>query len=41
MGGLTSPAYAAPEIMIDNKATSGKLDMWGLGIILYQLVSSN
>ena len=41
LGGLTSPAYASPEIMLDNKASSTKLDMWALGIILYQLVSSN
>ena len=40
LGGLTSPAYASPEIMLDNKATTTKLDMWALGIILYQLVSS-
>jgi serine/threonine protein kinase len=39
--GLTSPAYASPEIMLDNNATSTKVDMWALGIILYQLVSSN
>ena len=41
LGGLTSPVYASPEIMLDNKATTTKLDMWALGIILYQLVSSN
>jgi serine/threonine protein kinase len=41
LGGLTSPAYASPEIMLDNKATSTKLDMWALGIMLHQLVSPN
>jgi serine/threonine protein kinase len=41
LSGLTSPAYASPEIMLDNNATTTKLDMWALGIILYQLVSSN
>jgi NIMA (never in mitosis gene a)-related kinase len=34
MGGQTSPAYVAPEIMY-NKPSSTKVDMWALGIILY------
>jgi serine/threonine protein kinase len=38
-GGHTSPAYIAPE-MISNKIATTQVDMWALGIILYQLVSS-
>jgi serine/threonine protein kinase len=39
MGGQTSPAYIAPET-IKNASPSSKVDMWALGIILYQLVAS-
>jgi serine/threonine protein kinase len=39
MGGQTSPAYIAPEV-ICNKPPTKKVDMWALGIILYQLVAS-
>jgi serine/threonine protein kinase len=39
MGGQTSPAYIAPEIILNNPSTS-KVDMWALGIILYQLITS-
>ena len=35
----TSPAYIAPEV-IKNEAATNKVDMWGLGIILYLLVAS-
>ena len=38
MGGQTSPAYIAPEV-ICGEPTTTKVDMWALGIILYQLVS--
>ena len=37
--GKTSPAYSAPEV-IDEEPSTPKVDMWSLGIILYQLVSS-
>lgn len=37
-GGHTSPAYVAPEV-ISNKPGSSQVDMWALGVILYQLVS--
>jgi calcium/calmodulin-dependent protein kinase kinase 2 len=40
LAGGTTPAYMAPELMTDENATSSKVDMWALGIILYQLVSS-
>ena len=40
MGGQTSPAYIAPEV-IKNESPTSKVDMWALGIILYQLVSSS
>jgi NIMA (never in mitosis gene a)-related kinase 8 len=39
MGGQTSPAYMAPEV-ITNESITSKVDMWALGIILFQLVSS-
>lgn len=34
MGGQTSPAYIAPEV-ICNKPATIKVDMWALGIILH------
>ena len=33
---MTTPAYMAPE-MIVQKPYSTKVDMWALGVILYQL----
>ncbi len=39
LGGQTSPAYIAPEV-IKNQSPTNKVDMWALGIILYQLVAS-
>jgi NIMA (never in mitosis gene a)-related kinase len=39
LGGQTSPAYMAPEI-IKNATPTSKVDMWAAGIILYQLVAS-
>ena len=39
MGGQTSPAYVAPEVICD-QPSSQVVDIWALGIILYQLVSS-
>ena len=38
MGGQTSPAYIAPEV-IKNESPTKKVDMWALGIILYQFVA--
>jgi serine/threonine protein kinase len=35
----TTPAYAAPEVLNEIESTS-KVDMWGLGLILYQLLTS-
>ncbi len=37
-GMQTSPAYMAPEV-INNEPSTIKVDMWALGIILYQLVA--
>jgi serine/threonine protein kinase len=34
MGGQTSPAYIAPEV-VKNEQPTEKVDMWALGIILY------
>ena len=39
LGGLTSPAYRAPEIIVPKKPATPKADMWSLGVILYQLFS--
>jgi eukaryotic-like serine/threonine-protein kinase len=38
LSGLTTPAYMAPD-MIAQKESTPKVDMWALGIILYQLFS--
>jgi serine/threonine protein kinase len=40
LGEKTTPAYAAPETMKEKPESSAKVDMWALGIILYQLVNS-
>jgi NIMA (never in mitosis gene a)-related kinase 1/4/5 len=39
LSGKTTPAYMAPE-MIAEKPSTTKVDMWALGVILYQLVSN-
>jgi serine/threonine protein kinase len=39
LGSFTTPAYIAPEVL-DKKEPTSKVDMWALGIILYQLLSS-
>jgi serine/threonine protein kinase len=39
LNGLTTPAYKAPE-MIDEKPSTTKVDMWALGVILYQFFSN-
>ena len=39
LSGLTSPAYMAPEMLV-NKVSTTKVDMWALGVILYQFVSN-
>jgi serine/threonine protein kinase len=36
----TTPAYASPEVINMKKITS-KVDMWAIGLILYQLLTSN
>jgi eukaryotic-like serine/threonine-protein kinase len=36
---MTTPAYTAPE-MIDEKQSTTKVDIWALGIILYQIFSN-
>ena len=39
LSGLTTPAYMAPE-MIAQKESSTKVDMWALGVILFQLFTN-
>ena len=39
MSGKTTPAYMAPE-MIVNKQSTTKVDIWALGVILYQFFSN-
>jgi serine/threonine protein kinase len=38
-GSKTTPEYTAPEVIKDQEATT-KVDIWALGIMLYQLVSN-
>jgi serine/threonine protein kinase len=38
LSGLTTPAYMAPEMILQKESTI-KVDMWALGVILYQLFS--
>jgi serine/threonine protein kinase len=33
---MTTPAYMAPEMIVQKESTT-KVDMWALGIILYQM----
>ncbi len=37
--GATTPAYVAPEVSRNEGATN-KVDIWALGIILYEMVTS-
>jgi serine/threonine protein kinase len=39
LNGMTSPAYMAPE-MVDEKASTTKVDMWALGVMLHQFFSN-
>ena len=39
MSGLTTPAYMAPEMIVE-KAYTAKADMWALGVILYQFLTN-
>ena len=36
LSGMTTPAYMAPEMIVQKPYTT-KVDMWALGVILYQL----
>jgi serine/threonine protein kinase len=39
LSGKTTPAYMAPE-MIAEKPSTTKVDMWALGVIIYELFSN-
>lgn len=39
MRGFSFPTHAAPEIYL-SKTPNTKSDMWSLGVILYQLITS-
>jgi serine/threonine protein kinase len=39
LSGLTTPAYMAPEMIVQKPSTT-KADMWALGVILYQFFSN-
>ena len=36
---MTTPAYMAPEMIVKNESTT-KVDMWALGVILYQMFAN-
>jgi serine/threonine protein kinase len=40
LGERTTAAYVSPEVLY-NQPTTTKVDIWALGVILYQLVSQN
>ena len=40
LSGKISPAFMAPE-MIAEKPCTTKVDMWALGVMLYQFVSNH
>jgi serine/threonine protein kinase len=39
LSGMTTPAYMAPEMIIQSESST-KVDMWALGIILYQFFTN-
>ena len=39
MSGKTTPAYMAPELIAEKPSTT-KVDMWALGVIIYQFFSN-
>jgi serine/threonine protein kinase len=36
---LTAPLYKAPEVFKDEKSATSKVDMWALGIVLFELTA--
>ena len=39
LSGMTTPAYMAPEMIIQKESTT-KVDMWALGVIVYQMFAN-
>lgn len=39
LGDRTAPLYKAPEVYKDEKSATTKVDMWALGIILFELTT--
>jgi serine/threonine protein kinase len=39
LSGKTTPAYMAPELIAQKPSTT-KVDMWALGVIIYQIFSN-
>ena len=39
LNGFTTPAYMAPEMIAEKQSTT-KVDMWALGVMLYQFFSN-
>ena len=36
---MTTPAYMAPEMIVQKESTT-KVDMWALGVIIYQMFAN-
>ena len=36
---MTTPAYMAPEMIVQKESTT-KVDMWALGVIIYQIFAN-
>ena len=39
LSGMTTPAYMAPEMIVQKESTT-QVDMWALGVIMYQMFAN-